>query len=271
MQLGEAALTASNEAKERGDMRVLGFFGNTNSFQSLRVIEPFTVEFFKDAADAGDSIGVKAGAFHTDLINGAADRGVTVCNQKGRHILYYFRGRAEHGVVPYPTKLVNPHAPTNVSVIADFNMTTERGMAAHYEVVANLALVSDVAVGEDEVVVAEAGQEILGSRAVNGHVFAEDVVIADFNPLNPAPKFFIMRIPADVGVGMHLVLCAHVRGAVDRGMVQDGGIGTELHLCPDVGVGPNRNPFGEFSAGLNNSGRMDFGSHESIKRWRRPA
>ena len=242
-------------------MRVLSCFGGIDGFNGLRVVEPFPVEGFKKATDRNNGIALKPGAFHADLINGAADRGVAVCNEVRRHVLYYFRGGTEHGVVPYPTKLVHPDAPADVHVIADFNMTAERGMTAHDEVVADVALVSDVAVGEDEVVIAETGQEFLGSRAVNRHVFAEDVVIADFNALNPAPEFFIVGFSADVGIGMHLVLLAHLRGAVDCSVVHYNRTRTELHLRPDVGVGPDGDPLGEFSPGLDDGGGMDFSGH----------
>ena len=67
-------------------------------------------------------------------------------------------------------------------------------------VVAQHAVVRDVDADHQEVAVADARRLALAARAVNRHVLAYQVVVADDQPARLAPELHVLRLAAEDGV-----------------------------------------------------------------------
>ena len=90
-----------------------------------------------------------------------------------------FDMRAQHGMGADAAELVHAGAPADVDVILDHHVAGQRRLAAHHEVIADDAVMRDVAVGEDDVVVAEHGEIAVLRGKVHGDVLAKHVAVAD--------------------------------------------------------------------------------------------
>lgn len=64
-------------------------------------------------------------------------------------------------------------------VVFDDDVSAEGAVVGKDDVVADLAVVGDVRVGEEEVIVSDAGGEFFEGSAVDGGVFPEDVAMTD--------------------------------------------------------------------------------------------
>ena len=80
---------------------------------------------------------------------------------------------------------------------------------------AQRAIVRDVAVGQDVIVRADARDLAVAGRAVDGDVFAEGVVVADFRARDAALPFQVLRLQSDAGEGKNFILLAQLRVAVN--------------------------------------------------------
>ncbi|MEJ1971278.1 MAG: hypothetical protein WDM96_01770 [Lacunisphaera sp.] len=104
-------------------------------------------------------------------------------------------------------------------MVLDDHVAGQRGLRAHDEVVADDAVVRDVRVGQQHVVVAEDGELARLGRAVHADVLAEHVAVADAQAGIAAGVLQIVGLGANAGEGKHLALLADRRPALDVGVV----------------------------------------------------
>ena len=86
-------------------------------------------------------------------------------------------------------------APADVYMVGDHHVTTQRGMTAHDEMIPDLAVMSDVTVGQKHVVRADARLVFGIGRNMSSHVFAKDVPVAYFSLGLPPATFRSCVIP----------------------------------------------------------------------------
>jgi hypothetical protein len=105
-------------------------------------------------------------------------------------------------------KLVNARIPTDVDVIPYHHMPSKSRMAAHYYVIADYAIMSDMTVSEKNVVRANLSRILGVCSHVSGDVFTKNIAI-------PHPElglttliFKVMRHTSDKCIGMNIVLFA---------------------------------------------------------------
>ena len=143
-------------------------------------------------------------------------------------------------------------------------MAGQGRLAAHHQMIADDAVVGDVAVGEDHVVVAEHGEIAVLGREMHGHVFAKHIAVADAQAGVAAGEFQVVRLRADRRVGEHLALPAQHRVALDGGMVVNHRAITDDRRAPDIGVGADDHVGPQLNLRLDDRGRMDLGSHVAL-------
>ena len=101
----------------------------------------------------------------------------------------------------------------SVDVILHDDVPGEGRLGTHHEVVADHAVMGDVAVGEQNVVMAEAGEVRLVGRAMYADIFAKDIAIANQQARLAALVLQVMGLGAHAGEGKELA-GEHRPGAV---------------------------------------------------------
>src|SRR5712664_3907087 len=100
--------------------------------------------------------------------------------RKWQHIPRYGSAPADEGMCPNPYEVMYRAQCTDVCPVFHGYMPAERGPVRHDDVTANLAIVRDVGIGHDQVVIADSGASpALHRAAVDGDKLADLVVVAD--------------------------------------------------------------------------------------------
>src|SRR5690606_14575783 len=128
----------------------------------------------------------------------------------------------------------------------------------------NLAIMGNVYIGHDPVVVAYPGYaDVLRRAGVDGDVFADHIAVADFQPGRLTLVFFILRHTPDGAKPIEDIIFAY------------GGIAIQDAMWPYLRARPNaharshntvcayRNVVGQFGLGRHNGGGMDALRHQS--------
>src|SRR5690606_794533 len=127
-----------------------------------------------------------------------------------------------------------------------------------HAVVADHAVVRDVGVGQQPVVIADPGRAAAArGPAVDGDEFAHGVARAD-HQLDRLPRvLLVLRLTADRRVPDDAVVGADPGRAMDRAMRADLGVGADFDIRADVAEGPHPDTVGQPCAGLDDRTGMD--------------
>src|ERR1043165_2485104 len=138
--------------------------------------QTFAEEQFESGADRVDLETVHTGAFHADDVD-AGDVVESLLDDKGRNVLAR-RGTAAHHRQPSDAhKLMHGSVAGEKDVILQDAMASYQGTIRQDAAIADDAIVSNVAVGHEEVVIADHGFHRIGGAAMDRHVLPEDVAI----------------------------------------------------------------------------------------------
>lgn len=112
-------------------------------------------------------------------------------------------------------------------------------------VVAQAAVVRDVDSDHEEIPRADPRYIVLAGRAMNGHVLADQVVMADNQLRSLAFEFDVLRLASEGGMLKNAVPFAQGGVAFDNGVRADFAAGSDLHtifhdrIWPDLNIGRN--------------------------------
>ena len=138
-------------------------------------------------------------------------------------------------------------------------MSAERRGIAENRVVADVAIVRNVRVGHEHVVVADVGDAAAPfGAAMNRHEFAKHVAIADDQLGRLAVKLQILRDQPDRRERKDLVAVADFRRPLDDRRCADAAVAAKPHVLPDHGVRTDH------AAGADDRVGMDDGTGD---RW----
>src|SRR5690606_27723068 len=127
-------------------------------------------------------------------------------------------------------------------------------------VIAHDAIMGDVHVRHDPVVVADVGAPPVLDRApVDRHVLAEGVAVADHERGRLAGVLLVLRGTADRAERMEHVVAADGRPAGDDAVRADRGVRADAHVALDDRVGSDANRAVELRTRVNDGARMDQG------------
>ena len=126
--------------------------------------------------------------------------------------------------------------------------------------VADHAVMGEVTVGHNPVIVADTGFADTGDRTeVERRKFADGVAVADNQLGRLVAVFFVLRDFAEAGKLENAVVFADGGVAVDDGMWADFGVRADLDVGADDGVRADFDAGVEFGFGVNDGGRVDEG------------
>ena len=138
-----------------------------------------------------------------------------------RHIVQHAAQSADKAVAADRRKVVHGHRAAQRGVVVDVHMPAQQRAVGHDDVVAQLAVVGDVAAGHQEILVAEPRDAVFFfAAAIDRHAFANDVAVADHDLGVAAGVADVLRLAADHDVRIDDVIVADRHVAHDRHGVQ---------------------------------------------------
>ena len=109
--------------------------------------------------------------------------GIALDEHVGRHVVPHGAHAGHETVAADGGEMVHGHGAGKRGMVVDVDVSAQQRAVGDDDVVAQLAIVGDVAAGHEEVVVAHAGDAVFFFRgAVDGDALADDVVVADDHP-----------------------------------------------------------------------------------------
>ena len=115
-------------------------------------------------------------------------------NNIGRNIFEYTGTDRRDAMCAYHAKLMHRGKAPQNGIIAHMHMPRERSIIGENSVVANLAVMRDMTVGHNPIIVAYLGYaNILGGAAIKRAKFSNDIPLANLQTGGLACIFFILR------------------------------------------------------------------------------
>jgi hypothetical protein len=170
------------------------------------------------------------------------------------------RGR-EHRVRADPAKLVHAPVTADEDVVLQRHMARQHGAVAHHDAVAEHAVVRDVDIGQERVIVTHAGEVAVIGRGMDGDILAEDIAVANAHPGVAALELEILRFGSDAREREYLAPPAEHRVALDRAVVVDARAIPEAHARTNKGKRADLDIGAELGTRLNDGGGIDTGGH----------
>ena len=189
-----------------------------------------------------------------------------------RHVLQHDGERAEHRVRADAAELVHAAKRAQHRPVVDVDVAGDLRVVGERREVADDAVVRDVRVGEEQVAVADLRvAAVLRGARVDGHVFAEDVVVADGRGRRLAAVLAILRDLADRreledAVARADASCAPVTTTCGPTTVP----APMTTSAPMIEYGADRRRRRDARGGIDDRGRMDVGHGGARSRRRRP-
>src|SRR5690606_34233927 len=160
---------------------------------------------------------------------------------------------------------MNGSLPANDGPVVDMDMPSQLHIVGNDGVRTDLAVMSDVHIGHDPVVVAQAGHsDILNRAGVHRHILPEHVAVTDFQPGGLAAILFVLRHAPDRAEPVK-----HIVGT-DGGVAVDDAMRTHLGARPNgdmranQAVGADFNVVSEHRAGRDDGCGVDACRHISL-------
>ena len=130
-------------------------------------------------------------------------------------------------------ELVNAQTATHHRTVFDHHVARHLNGIGHHDVVAEIAVVAQMAIGHQQVAVADAGHLALFGGAVDRHAFPQRVSITDQHLGVGTAVLEILRRKPEAGAWVHLVVTAQGQPTIQHGMGTDPGVLSDHHLRAD--------------------------------------
>src|SRR5215469_10781055 len=172
-------------------------------------------------------------ALEADAIEPAHPRRVSFDEHEGWTIFEDFAATADEREPADAHELMNADHTRDVRAFAHGAMPRELGEIGHHDAVSDVTIVRDVHVGEQVAVRSDRRRRTGVGAAVDGHILADLVAIADADVGNLAAEFLVLRraaddreriddvLFADRRVALHDDVCKQFRSVSDRDVLAD--------------------------------------------------
>ena len=167
-------------------------------------------------------------------------------------------------VVDNPRLPAHETEPADRGVMVDSDTAGKARVAFHVDVpaqhravcnrdpIAELAVVSHVRSGHQEVMATQAGHPIFLLRpSVDCHAFTNNIVVTDLNPSRRAMIRHVLRITADDDEGANHVVFTNCGDSHDADLRNQLGSPADLDVGADHAVGTDLDSIRDFSIGVN--------------------
>ena len=201
--------------------------GFAHLFDGLRRVQIGAQEETESLFERIEALASETGAFEADGVEAVAARFARRDNfREWKHILGDHGVGADVGVAADAAELLHGRKGADGGVIVHDDVAGESRAIDENCVAADLAVVADVGVGHDQIVIAHAGDAAaLHGAAADGAKFAKGVAVTDFERDALARIGEVLRIATDDGKGIQAIIFSEARGAFDDGvMIEDAAV-----------------------------------------------
>lgn len=257
----DAARRGANETQE------LIYFGTFlgqrfKSFERLRRAQSISVQDSVSSFERPDTLSIDTVQLHTAPVQslGVGGTGGGADNEDVRRNVGAHHGiGGNEAVLADTAELVYDGKTAEPNVIAYLYVAAEIGDIGHDDVIADTAIVRDMRVGHNAVMVADHGNSaaLLGA-SVNRAEFVKDVVVSDLEAgLFAWTVSLMLRVPTQRAIGVDAIALADNGRSLDHGMDADPRPSAEFDVRPNVGAKTNAYSILEFRGRMYVGGRMD--------------
>ena len=153
-------------------------------------------------------------------------------------------------------EMMNPRPAHQIHMARADHMPGDHDVVRQHAIIGKLRIMPDVAVGHQQIVIADAGDALSAAGAdVNGDAFAENVPLADLQAGRFIVIFFVLRRIADHGIGMKMIVPPDFGPADDHDMAHQPATCAENHIRPHPAKRPDLHVVGDATPG-NQRGLM---------------
>ena len=157
-------------------------------------------------------------------------------------------------------ELVNAQATTNHGTIFNHHMARHLDGIGHDDVVGQLALVAEMAVGHQQIAITDAGDFTLVGAAVDRDALSDGVLITNHHLSRCSAVLEVLGLLTDAGPSKNLVVTAQAHAAIEHHMGANRGAGADAHLGADHGIGTNADAAVNLRRRINHRGGMNLRS-----------
>src|SRR5271169_1512077 len=202
------------------------------------------------ALDRHDCPAAEAAPLQPFRVDAVGDSRITTDHHVRRQVLEQQAASADHHMRTNLAKLVHANKTAENGEIVHAHMPGQLHAVGKDDVAANMAVVRQMHICHDPVVVADLRDTgVLRGTDVEGTVFADDIVVTDFQPHWFASVFLVLRdaaqrvelenavVLANASVPFDHHMRADRRARADLDMLADDGIGADCDIIRQSGIG----------------------------------
>ena len=183
--------------------------------------------------------------------------------QKGRHILHDLGEAAHNRHFADAHELVNAHETPDHALVFDGDVARNSGRIGNQVTVAQNAVVPEMNVGHQQIVVAHHRRLALAGRAVNRHHFAQHVVVAQFDERFLALELQVLRLAAQNYVRHQTAIFAQSGAALDDDVGLQSRPSADARSALDNAKRADLDVLPDFGTGINDGQSMNFGAADA--------
>lgn len=210
-------------------------------FGGFQGIGQAKVASVNDGISPSDSIDPRSGNSrtpHPDHIDSANMVDVLLDDERW-NVLGRGRHAAEQNQAPDAAVLVYGAVPGKKNAVFQQAMAAQKGTIGQDTLVANDAIMGNMAAGHEEIVVTNPGFKPFIGASMDRHIFAEDIVLPNDGACFFAAEFQVLRKFAQYGAAVNHVRFAHLERAYEHRMRTDHTSRTQADATIKDGVRPN--------------------------------
>lgn len=211
--------------------------------------------------------GTEPGAPQTDDIE-ACDSIVAARDAKRRQILADARASLHQGQAADATELVDDAIAGNEGPVAERDMPREQGAVGDDVVGADLAVVSDMAAGHEEILVPNDRVLLELGGPMHRAVFAEHISLTDAQSRGRSAVFEVLGRVADDRAAMEPVIGANEGVAGDVDVRPHTAAGAQHHIGIDHGKRADDGPVTDLCSGVDTGKGMDLWGRGRTHVWK---
>lgn len=223
------------------------------AFDGLRYVKSATIQYAVGFFDFCTGFEIEPVAAQADGVE-AADKAVSFDEHIRGNVFRYAGEAADHGEFSDADELMHGDVSADVGIIVNIDVSGYKGAVCQHDVIADSAIVGDVAESHQIVVVAEAGELVGVVGAMDGCVFANGVAVADDESAGGNFVSFMLRGVPEDDPHVDFVVVADDGVAGNVGVGTDFCSGSDFYRTFDDSVGP------DFYRGINFRGGVNYGS-----------
>lgn len=234
--------------------------GFAHLFEGLSCVQIRAEEETESLFERIEALAGEASALEADGIEAVAARFAGRDDfREWKHVLSDHSVRADVGMAADAAELLDGRKRADGGVIVHGDVPGERRAIHENRVAADLAIVADVRVGHDEIVIAETRDAAaFHGAAIHRGEFAKCVAVSDFERDALACKRQILRIAANDRKWIQAIILAEARRAFDDGVMIENASIAEFDIISDNSERADADSGAEPHARRNHGMRMNF-------------